>query len=103
MVDTASPSSISFWRQDLSWYVRQQSWTESFFQQDQSWTQRLAISNSPGPVTAAAPTKEPADAPSIADQKVMHLVNAQSGPPSTDAPQASASGATSGSLVNLLA
>jgi hypothetical protein len=100
MVDTVSTSSISFWRQDLNWYVQQQSWTPSFFQQDQSWTQRLAISNSPGPVTAAAPTNPSSGKANIADQRVLHLVNAQSGSTLTDALQSSARGATSGSLIN---
>jgi hypothetical protein len=103
MVDTASTSSISFWRQDLGWYVRQQSWTESFFQQDQSWTRRLSISNSPDPVTSAVATNQSAGAPSIAAQKLMHLVNAPSDSTLTGALPSSASGATSGSLLNLLA
>jgi hypothetical protein len=34
MTDTRSPSSVSFWRQDLDWYVQQQNWIPSFFQQD---------------------------------------------------------------------
>jgi hypothetical protein len=92
MVDTMSTSSISFWRQDLNWYVQQQ-----------SWTQRLSISNSSGPVTAAAPTNSSSVPASIADQKVMHLVNAQSESTLTGALQSSARSATSGSLINLLA
>jgi hypothetical protein len=103
MVDTVSTSSISFWRQDLNWYVQQQSWTPSFFQQDQSWTERLANSNSPTPATAAAPIDPSSGKASIADQKVMHLVNAQSGSTLTGALQSSARSAPSGSLINLLA
>ena len=103
MVNTVSTLSISFWRQDLNWYVQQQSWTPSFFQQDQSWTQRLAVSNSPAPVAAAAPTNPSSGKANIADQKVLHLVNAQSGATLTGALQSNARGVTSGSLINLLA
>jgi hypothetical protein len=68
--DTSSPSGVSFWRQDLNWYVQQQGWTPSFFRQDQDWNQRLSSSNSGNP---AHPSAGPAD---IADQKIVNLVDA---------------------------
>jgi hypothetical protein len=104
MADTRSPSGVSFWRQDLNWYVQQQSWTRSFFRQDQDWNQRLSSSNSRNPVH---PSAGPAD---IADQKIVNLVNAPAALPFIDAPPSSSSAASgagsdsaTGTTLNLLA
>jgi hypothetical protein len=75
MIDSASPSTISFWRRDWNWYVQQQSWTRPFSEQDRAWTQRLLVSNSP--VSALGPPS--ANAGDIADQKVENLVVTQTG------------------------
>ena len=77
-----STPSISFWRQDVNWYVQQQSWTQSFYQADQNWTQELSGSGSLGAATAL-PTNRSASLAS-------HV------PPD-------ASGAPSKTLLNLLA
>jgi hypothetical protein len=92
-----SISSVSFWRQDVSWYIQQQSWTQSFYQTDQNWTARLSNSNAaPG----SAQTNPSAGPASIADAKVVTLVNAQSESTLTGALQASQ--ARSGTLINLV-
>jgi filamentous hemagglutinin family protein len=80
---------ISFWHQDVNWYIQQQSWTKSFHQADQNWTAELSGSGSPGSAGSA----------SIIDQKIVNLVTSQSESSLTGALQAS--GATSGSLLNL--
>jgi hypothetical protein len=92
-----STPSISSWRQDLNWYVRQQSWTQSFYQADRNWNAELSGSGSPRPATATAQTNQAAG---IADQKVVTIVSSPSESPLTGALQAS--GARSGTLVNLL-
>jgi hypothetical protein len=73
MTDTRSPSGVSFWRQDLDWYVQQQNWIPSFFQQDQDWNQRLSLGNSGNPIRPSA------GAADIADQKIVNLVGARAG------------------------
>ena len=104
MADTRNTSGISFWRQDINWYVQQQNWTRSFFQQDQDWNQRLSDSNPHSPAAAPNPSAGAAD---IADQKIVNLVDARAGSP--DAPPSGASGAsgpgnaTDGAALNLLA
>lgn len=80
--------SVSFWRQDLNWYVQQQSWTKSFNQVDQNWTNELSGGSSPGSA-------------SIIAQGTVNIVNTQSESPLTSALQAS--GAKSGSLLDLVA
>jgi hypothetical protein len=88
MTDARSPLGVSFWRQDLNWYVQQQNWTSSFFQRDQDWNQRLSGSN------FRNPARPPAGAADIADQKIVNLVDATAALPLVDAPQSSSSGAS---------
>jgi hypothetical protein len=95
-----SDPSISFWRQDLNWYIQQQSWTRSFYQADRNWNAELSSASSRHPATTAAQTNQSAGSASIADQKVVTLVNTPSESALTGALQAS--GARSGALVNLL-
>jgi len=89
--------SVSFWRQDVSWYIQQQSWTQSFYQADRNWTARLSGGNAPSAITQTNPS---AGSPSIAAAKIVTLVNAQSESTLTGALQASA--ARSGTLINLV-
>jgi hypothetical protein len=89
-----STPGLSFWRQDVNWYIQQQSWTQPFYQADQNWTAELH------PASTAVPTNQPTGAASIADQKVVTLVNTPSAQAVTGALQAS--GARSGALVDLL-
>jgi hypothetical protein len=89
-----SAPGISFWRQDVNWYIQQQSWTQSFYQADQSWIAELH------PASTAAATNQATGSASIAGQKVDTLVNTPSAQALTGALQAS--GARSGALVDLL-
>jgi hypothetical protein len=89
--------SVSFWRQDVSWYIQQQSWTQSFYQSDRNWTAQLSGNATS---TATAQTNQSAGSASIADAKIVTLVNAQSDSTLTGALQASQ--ARSGTLINLL-
>src|SRR6202035_250951 len=62
--------SVSFWRQDVSWYIQQQSWTQSFYQSDRNWTEKLSGS----PTSAAtAQTNQSGGSASIADAKIVTL------------------------------
>jgi hypothetical protein len=95
-----STPSISFWHQDLNWDIQQQSWTQSFHQADQNWTAELSGGSSPHPTTTVAQTNQSAGSANIAGQKIVTLVNTPSESALTGALQAS--GARSGTLVNLL-
>ena len=105
MSDAIGPSSASFWRQDVNWYVRQQSWTRSFYAADESWTQRLEASNLTSPPSAPS---DRTGAPNVADQKLANLLDPQTEQGLTTSLQTTsitdASGqVTSGYLLNLLA
>jgi hypothetical protein len=50
---TVSAPSTSFWRQDVNWYVQQQSWTRSFHQVDRNWNRKLSSGSSPSSTTTA--------------------------------------------------
>jgi len=89
--------SVSFWRQDVSWYIQQQSWTQSFYQSDRNWTAKLSGDT---PSAATAQTNQSAGSASIADAKIVTLVSAQSESTLTGALQASE--ARSGTLINLV-
>jgi hypothetical protein len=89
--------SVSFWRQDVSWYIQQQSWTQSFYQADQNWRAELSSGN-PSPATAQ--TNQSSGSASIADPKIVTLVNSPSESSLGGALQASQ--ARSGTLINLL-
>lgn len=95
-----SAPSISFWRQDLNWYIQQQSWTRSFYQADQNWTAELSGSSLRPTTTPAAQINQSAGSANIADQKIVTLVNTPSESALSGALQAS--GARAGTLVNLL-
>jgi hypothetical protein len=99
-VDAVSAPSISFWRQDLNWYIQQQSWTQSFYQIDQNWTAELSGSSPRPATTSVAQIEKSAGSANIADQKIVTLVNTPSESALSGALQAS--GARSGTLVNLL-
>jgi hypothetical protein len=98
-VDPVSAPSISFWRQDLNWYIQQQSWTPSFYQIDRNWTAELSGS-SLHPTTSTARINQSAGSASIADQKIVTLVNTPSESALSGALQAS--GARAGTFVDLL-
>ena len=105
MSDAVGPPSASFWRQDVNWYVQQQSWTRSFYQADQNWTTKLEASNFASPPAASA---APSGAPNLADQKLANLTSPQTEQGLTNSFQSSsitdASGqVTSGYLLDLLA
>ena len=89
--------SVSFWRQDVSWYIQQQSWTQSFYQADQNWTAKVSSSNTE---PAAAQTNPSAGSASLADTKIVTLVNSPSASSLTGALQASQ--ARSGTLIDLV-
>ena len=93
-----SASSISFWHQDLNWYIRQQSWTKSFNQVDRNWTNELFASSRAG--TVSEPINQSSSA-SIVDQGIVNLVSTQS-EPTTLTSALRASNAKSGSLLDLL-
>jgi hypothetical protein len=102
MSDAVGPSGASFWRQDVNWYVQQQSWTRSFYAADQSWTRRLEASN------VASPPTDRTGAPNVADQKFANLLDPQTEQGlATSQQSTSITGAsgqvTSGYLLNLLA
>jgi hypothetical protein len=97
MTDAGSPLGVSFWRQDIDWYVQQQNRTPSFLRQDQDWNQRLSLGNSGNPVHPAA------GAPDIADQKIVNLIGARAALPLIDANGIPASGSATGTALDLLA
>jgi hypothetical protein len=97
MSDAVASSSASFWRQDVNWYVRQQSFTRSFYLANSSWTQNLQTSNS----TALSAPAADGGAPNLADQKLANLTNPQD-EQSTSITDTSGQ-VTSGYLLNLLA
>jgi hypothetical protein len=95
----------SFWRQDVKWYVSQQSWTRSFNRADQNWNQELSGGRSAAP--AAAQTGESGSA-SIVNPDPLSTV-AESGWTSAlqsslgSSPDSASTTGKSGSVLNLIA
>jgi hypothetical protein len=91
--------SISFWQQNQNWRIQQQ-----------NWSQQLSISGSLGSVMSSALTNQTTGLASIANHRALTRVNTQlstalkSAIASSSAlPAPSSSGATAGSLLNLVA
>jgi hypothetical protein len=93
--------SISFWQQNQNWRIQQQ-----------NWSQQLSISGSLGSVMSAALTNQTTGLASIANHRALTRVNAQlstalksaiASVSSSALPAPSSSGATAGSLLNLVA
>jgi hypothetical protein len=104
MTSAVGPSSGSFWRQDVNWYVQQQSWTRAFYQADQSWNQKLQASNRVAPT----PADQTGGSPDLASQKLANWTDPQTEQALINSFQSTsitnASGqVTSGYLLNLLA
>lgn len=100
MAATAIPSSVSFWRQDWSWYVQQQSWTRSFSQADQNWTAETSASSHLGPAPAAAQFIQSMGSASIANQS-LNVVEARV--EATGALPSGLSSATGGGRLDVIA
>ncbi|HLH96771.1 MAG TPA: hypothetical protein VKW08_16790 [Xanthobacteraceae bacterium] len=103
MSQASSPTGASLWRQDVNWYVQQQSWTRPFYRADQSWNQKLQASN----LTAPPPSGQ-TGSPNLAEQKLANLIDPQTEQGLIDSFQSTsitvASGqVTSGYLLNMLA
>jgi hypothetical protein len=101
MSDAVSAFSTTFWRQDVNWYVRQQSWTRSFAQVNQIWTQKLEATN-------PSPTPDHGGTPNLADEKLANAIDPQTTQGFVSSLESGsitdASGkVTSGYLLNLLA
>jgi hypothetical protein len=93
--------SISFWQQNQNWRIQQQ-----------NWTQRLSISGSLGSVMSSALTNQTAGLASIANQRALTRVNTQissalksalASVSSNASAAQSSTGATAGSMLNLVA
>lgn len=70
---TVGATGTSFWRQDVNWYVQQQSWTRSFSAADQGWSQKLQVSN-----LLAPESTDQTGSPNLADEKLSAFVDPQS-------------------------
>ena len=100
---TVGAAGTSFWRQDVNWYVQQQSWTRPFYAADQGWGQKLQVSNLVAPQSV-----DPTGSPNLADEKLAAFVDPQNAQAFADSFQSTsitkASGqVTSGYLLNMLA
>jgi hypothetical protein len=102
MTETVRPSGISFWQQDLHWYVRQQSWTRSFYEADRNWTAELSGGSPPGSAANAARLAQLAGSASIAKQDPLDPAHARIEAASPGTP-GGLSNATGGAVLDILA
>jgi hypothetical protein len=99
--------SASFWQQDANWSVQQRSFTRSFNQVNQNWTQKLSGGSPPGLKATAAPPDQSGSASIInpdvfAAQAESHRTSAPQ-PDSGSNSGSTSSPATSRNLLDLLA
>jgi hypothetical protein len=99
--------SNSFWQQDVNWSVQQRSWTRSFHQVNQNWTQKLSRGNSPDSTTPAAQTDQAGSAsiinPSALAARVESSLASTSQPGSINNSASKSSAATSRGRLDVLA